>query len=221
VDDARRILDDAVRERRPCRVARLEGAWTPATLVGLEQAGLVVVVPNHGMRGGEEVRLWFEEQGRPLYFEASVLRTGVPVPDRSGHGLLLGFLAPVPVPVPVPLPVPGAGPTAPAMAGAPLLEIRVASGTVSLLAAPVQVVSLAPDRLEFQVPRSYTVVFPEQSVLRLRLGARPSDAYEARGRVNAALSGDGHVLYRVTIEEVERADLHQQAVPALRAALGR
>lgn len=218
MDDARRILDDAVRERRPCRVARLEGAWTPATLVGLEQAGLVVVVPNHGMRGGEEVRLWFEEQGRPLYFEASVLRTGVPVPDRSAHGLLLGFLAPVPVPLPVPVPETKVAASA---GGAPLLEVRVAAGTVSLLAAPVQVVSLAPDRLEFQVPRSYTVVFPEQSVLRLRLGARPSDAYEARGRVDAAVAGDGHVLYRVAIEEVERADLHQQAVPALRAALGR
>lgn len=214
MDQARRTLEAAVAERRACRLARPGGGWLPGILCRLEASGVVVNVPGSGLRGGEEVRIWLEGEGRPLHFEATVLRAGVPVPDRGPNGILVGFLSETSAPAPDPAPV--VRPADP-----PVLEVRVGTGApVSLLAPPVVVVDVAADRVDFQVPRSFVVKFPENGLLRLRIGATTSDTTEATGRVGVVVAGEGHVLYRVVIEEVERQDLHQRAVPVLRAALG-
>jgi hypothetical protein len=213
VDDARRVLEEAVRDRRACRVQRPGGEWVTGTLVRLESGGVVVSAPGHALRGGEEVRLWFDEDGRSLHFEASVLRAGVPVPDRGAAGLLIGFLAAVTAPPETP--------PEPATA-APVLELHLGTGSpVSLLAAPVELVEIDLHRLQFQVPRTFRVVFPENGALRLRIGGGASEPIEARGRVHMVVAGESTLLYAVDLEEVERHDRHQQAVRALRAALGR
>jgi hypothetical protein len=218
LDDPRRILDEAVTERRPCRVARLRGEWQSAALVRLESAGVVCNVPGHAFRGGEEVRLWFEDASGSLHFEASVLRVGVPVPDRGAAGVLLGFLAasaaaPVPAADPVPAPAASAAP----QPQRPVLDLVLATGApISLLSPPIRLVEVAIDHVSFEVPRNFTVMFPDNGTLWLRIGASTAESTDARGRVRL-VAGDAVLLYRVEIEQVEHQDRHQNAIPVLAA----
>ena len=91
-EDPRRILDDAARRRLACQVLPRGGEWVEGHFVRVDKAGVVVVVPGIGLSGGEDVRVWFSMEEKPRSFEAAVLRAGVPVPDRSQDGLMLGFV---------------------------------------------------------------------------------------------------------------------------------
>jgi hypothetical protein len=222
LDDARRNLEEAVRDRRACRLSRPGGEWLPGTLCRLEAAGLVCDVPGHGLRGGEEVRLWYEEGGRPVHFEACVLRTGVPVPERGPSGLLLGFLAEWNVVATPATQTPGAPAQQASIAARPVLEVVLPHGApLSLLSSPFRIVEAALDRLEIEVPRTFTVVFPDNGLLRLRLGADASGVHEVRGRVRRITGGDAHLLYSIELEGVERQEAHQRAIPALKTFIGR
>lgn len=219
MDDYRRWLEQAVEERRPCRLARPGGDWCAAVLCRLETTGVVVNAPGHGLRGGEEVRLWLDDGGRPMHFEASVLRSGVPVPDRGPHGLLLGFLAPVSVAAE---PIARATATpAPAAAPAAVLDILLPSGApLSLLSSSAQVLDVGPDHVDFQVPRQFLLVFPEDGTVRLRIGPDASTTTEARARVRRAVAGEAWLVYGLELVAVERVDVLHQALPALRRAIG-
>lgn len=177
----------------------------------MEPNGVIVNVPGHGLRGGEEVRIWFEDQGGSRLYEATVLRTGVQVPDRGDTGLLLGFLSSVPAPV-------TAKPTGPI----PVVEVRFATGApLSLLSPPIDLMRLEVGYLEIQVPRQFTVVFANEGSLRLRVGVDAERATEAKGRVRLAATSDAHLMYRIDIEQIEDGEAWQRAVVAVREARGR
>jgi hypothetical protein len=211
--DPRRALEDAARERRGCRIGRVGGELRRGALCRLDAIGLVCVVPGHDLRGGEEVRLWFEEGNASLHFEATVARTGVPVPDRSGDGLLLGFLAAIPV-APAVRELPTEAPSR--VEGS--LELQLATGSpISLLEAPVELVSLGLDRVEFQVPRGSTLLFPEQGTLRLRLGSGSDAVSEAQARVASVVVTESHRLYQLTVEGIDSQPTYARALAALAA----
>lgn len=90
--DPRTTLDNAAQQRLTCQVMPVGGVWTDGVFVRVDKAGVVVVAPGIGLKGGEDVRVWFSVDETSCSFEASVLRSGVPVPDRSQDGLMLGFI---------------------------------------------------------------------------------------------------------------------------------
>ena len=92
---------------------------------------------------------------------------------------------------------------------------------MSLLMSASQLVELAGDRVAFQVPRSFMVVFPEDGRMWLRIGPRSAEVAELLGRVGRVISGDGHLLYSVELEQVDGRETLQRAITALRGALGR
>ena len=207
--DTRRLLEKAVADRRSIGLADQAGTWVPAVLCRSEQAGVVCDAPGHHLRAGEEVRLRLDVDGTPLHFEATVLRVGVPVPDRGPHGLMLGFLSPIPDFVP-----------APAGGGLVAEVVLPGGGSVRLLEAPLRLLELSIRKIRFEAPASYPVVFAEGGALVLSLGSSPGETTELRGRVQAVMRGEAHVLYAVEVEEVADRDRHQRALGGIRAALG-
>jgi hypothetical protein len=91
-DDPRRVLEEAASRRLACELMAKRGKWSRCTIVRVEKSGVVITTPERRFDGGEEVRVWLALDEKPYTFEASVIRAGVPVPDRSQDGLLLGFI---------------------------------------------------------------------------------------------------------------------------------
>ena len=90
--DARRVLDEASRDRVRCELMPRAGGLVDATLIRVESGGVVVYALDGRFVGGEDVRVWFSHEGRAWSFEASIVRVGVPIPTRGRGGLLLGFI---------------------------------------------------------------------------------------------------------------------------------
>jgi hypothetical protein len=215
LDSWRTRLEAATQERAPARISRPSGAWRDGSLVRSEPGGLVVNVPDHDLRSGEDVRLRFEWDGAAVHLAATVARAGVPVPDRGPSGLRLGLIRPLASSDPPRTTTPDRAPAA-----APLLALRVSGDRqVSLLAEPVRVIELAPRRVVFEVPRSWTLVFPAQGTLWLRIGEDRASPVEAQGRIHSVASGDALVAYTVELEEVEDRDRHERAMAAVAAHL--
>jgi len=174
-------------------------------MVRVEKAGVVVCVPGLRLSGGEDVRVWLAVEETPYTFEASVIRSSVPVPDRSQDGLLLGFID--------------------AWAeGAPLLEVEPGrvidivppnGPPISLLEAPVRIVDLSVTGLAFAVPASFKLVFVEAGVVTVRLGTGEVGTVEVAARVKKLAPGEGHLLYGLLFEEVADAQAHREVVEAL------
>ena len=204
LDDTRKALEFAVGQRQPCHVGRPGGKWAEGTLYRLEAAGLVCSVPGHDLSGGEEVRLRFEVDECSHYFEASVLRTAVPVPDRGAHGVMLGFLSSIPMADSAQYPN-------------CVLEIRLPGESISLLADPVKLIEVTSHQVAFEVPSSFPLVFVSDSVLHLCIAAPPVEPYELRGRVSGLVRGHRNLHYTIDLEQVERLDDHQRAISTLTA----
>lgn len=189
-------LEEAVAERRHCRLSQPGQQWLDAVLVRLDAAGLVCSVPGHDLRGGEEVRVALDD----CYFEASVLRVGVPVPDRGSYGIMLGFLEEMEPSVRPPQAV---------------AEILLAGERLSLLDPPIRLVEVNGLRIDFEVPMSFTVVFPLQGHLRLRVGADGSSVCEVAARVERVIRGEERLLYVLALEGVDNAEYFQRAITIL------
>jgi len=177
----------------------------------MESAGVVVNVPGHDLWVGGETRLWLDHEGKSLRFQASVLRLGVAVPDRGPHGTLLGFLKPLEK----------APALEPGQQGAPHLTVALPGGSeIDLTRPPVQLIGVDINHLEFEVPADFTVMFPENGVLTLRLGDHGEVPHVVRARVERVVRGDAHLVYGITLEQVEDRARHHRAVRALRTVLG-
>lgn len=193
VSDPRRVLREAADRRVPCELLPRGGTATRGTVVRVEPAGVVITVPGRRFAGGEDLRVWLAVDGRPYSFEACVLRAGVPVPDRSQDGLMLGFIDGW---------TEGTDPNA-GLAGC-LVQVLPPNGPpISLLDPPARVVDVSLRELAFTVPASFTLVFVTQGTVRVRLGTPGRPPVELAARVHTLAPGEGSILYGLAFEGVD------------------
>jgi hypothetical protein len=207
MEDPRRVLEAAAEQRLPCEVLPRNGSWRRARVIRVERGGIVLTVAGDPLLGGTDVRCWLAVDGKTWTFEASVLRAGVPVPDRSQQGVLLGFLDHFV--------------RAEAQAGALQLDVLPPNGrAISLVEGAAHIVDLSPSELTITAPNEFNLIFVEGGAVRLRLGLPGRAPMEVGARVRALSRGDGHLLYRIGIEAVEDPERYRELVDGLRRALG-
>jgi hypothetical protein len=204
--DPRRILETAAEGRVACEVLPRGGAWTGGQFVRVERGGVVMRLAA-SVSSGTDVRIWMTVAGQPWTFEASVLRAGVSVPDRSQNGVLLGFI--------------DAFRPADAQSGELILEVLPHNGgPVSLVSGAARVVDLTPTEWTISTPRDFGLVFVAQGAVRLRIGLPDRAPMELAARVEALRPGDGHLLYAFRIATVEDSERYRALVTGMRLALG-
>ncbi len=205
--DPRRILEEAASRRLACELLLRRGGWARGTVVRVEKGGLVVSSPGRRFQGGEDVRVWLAIDEHPYTFEASVIRVGVPLPDRSQDGLLLGFIDRW-----------SEGPAQAPVARDRALELLLPSGPpVSLLNPPAGLVELSMEGLAFTMPSSFKLIFVENGAVGVRLAAPGLAPTEISARVETLAPGEGYLLYGLRFEGVTDPEAHRRAVEALRA----
>lgn len=204
--DPRRVLEEAATRRLPCELLLRRGGWLRGTVLRVEKGGVVISAPGRRLHGGEDVRVWLALEDRPYTFEASVIRVGVPVPDRSQDGVLLGFIdrwlegtaARVPMDRVIEL-IPPVGPP------------------VDLRAPPAQLIEIALDGVAFTLPSEFKLIFVENGQVGLRLGAPGHPVAEIECRVQTLAPGEGYLLYGLRFEGIGDPDAHRAVIEALRA----
>lgn len=205
VTDPRRILEEAATRRLPCELLLRRGGWARGTVVRVEKGGLVVASPGRRFAGGEDVRVWLAIDDKPYTFEASVIRVGVPLPDRSQDGLLLGFIDRW-----------AEGPGTGARGRDRAIELLLPSGPpVSLLEPPASLVELTLDGLAFTVPSSFKLIFVENGAVGVRLAAPGLQVTELTARVQTLAPGEGYLLYGLRFEGATDATALRLLVEAL------
>ncbi len=207
MDDPRRVLEDAAEQRLACEVLPRNGSWRRARVIRVERGGLVLTVSGEPLASGTDVRCWLAVGGQPWTFEASVLRGGVSVPDRSQQGVLLGFM--------------DGWRRADRQAGSITLEVLPHNGrAVSLIDGAARVVDLTAAEWTLTAPTDFNLIFVEHGAVRLRLGLPDRAPMEVGARVSGLTRGHGHLLYRLRIEAVEDGDRYRELVDGIRQALG-
>jgi hypothetical protein len=205
--DPRRILEEAAQRRVACEIQPRGAGWRRGSVVRVEKGGVVLIAPDLRLAGGEDVRVWLGLEGRHYTFEASVIRAGVPVPDRSQDGLLLGFIDRWKE----------ARSDATTSDGRMVELIPPNGPAISLLRPPAQLVELEVDGLCFSVPDGFKLIFVESGTVMVRLGVPGREAMDVEARVGDLSAGEGYRLYGLRFEQVEDPVAHQEIVAALRA----
>lgn len=207
MSDPRRILETAAEQRCRCEVLPRQGRWQAGTIVRVERGGVAITVRGGAPASGTDLRVWLTVDGQPYTFEASVLRAGIPVPDRSQDGVLLGFI--------------DGWRKVEREQGEVVLDVLPPNGgPVSLLGGAVRVVELSPNEWTVTAPAAFTLVFVEQGTVRLRLGLPDRAPMEVGARVHALSRGDGHLLYALRIESAEDPERYREMIRGLRELLG-
>ena len=208
--DPRRILEDASQLRVPCELLLRTGGVVKATVMRVEKSGVVLTTPERRFVGGEDLRvlLWVGDRG--YTFEASVIRAGVPVPDRSQDGVLLGFIDGwMDV-----TDVESKPDSDDASQG--VLELVPPNGPpISILKAPIRLMQLTVEGMAFSVPTSFKLVFVESGSMMARLGGDQDSTVDAQLRVRTFAPADGFVLYEMRFEGVTEPEAHRDAVTRL------
>ena len=207
--DPRQVLEDAAQEREGCEIHSRDGQWVEGRFVRVDKAGVVIVVPDSDFSGGEDVRICFVHQEQPWSFEASVLRAGVPVPDRSQFGLMLGFIDCFQR-------------VESGQSFHESLQVTVlppAGRGLELLGGGASVVHLSATDLTFTVPGEEPLKFVEGGGVRIRFQLTDHTVHLVAARVDKLSPGDGHHLYGVRFLEVEESANHLAAVEAICEAL--
>jgi hypothetical protein len=207
MDDPRRVLETAAEARAPCEILPRRGAWRRGVVVRVERGGVVLSLEGAAPDAGADLRCWLSVGGTPWTFEASVLRSGVPVPDRSQGGVLLGFIDQF-------RRADGGG------GGLVLEVVPPTGGPIGLLAGAVQIVELLPDEWTVGASNRFPLVFVQGGGVRLRVGLPDRAPLELAARVRHHTAGEGHVLYRLSIEEVEDPERYGETLAGVRVALG-
>jgi hypothetical protein len=203
--DPRRLLESAAENRCAVEVQPRGSAWRRGDVVRVERGGVVLRLPG-GIDAGVDVRCWLTIDGQPYTFEASVLRAGVPIPDRSQDGVLLGFM--------------DGWQRADARPGALVLEVLPHNGgPVSLTSGAARIVELSPAEWTVAAPLDFPLVFVEQGGVRLRIALPDRAPMELAARVGSLRHGEHHLLYTLRIESVEDTDRYRDLVAGMRAAL--
>ena len=207
MDDPRRILEAAAESRCAVEVLPRGAAVMRGQVVRVERGGLVLSVSGSPPSAGTDLRCWLSVEGESWTFEASVLRSGVAVPDRSQGGVLLGFID-------------GWRKSEAAAGGLVLEALPPTGGPVSLTQGEVRLVDLHPDEWLVSAPSAFPLVFVEGGALRLRLGVPDRAPMEVGAEVRELTRSHGHLLYRFGITAVENPERYGEIVAALRATLG-
>ena len=204
--DPRRILEDAAQHRQTCEIQVRGEGWIRGQVIRVERAGLVVTAADRRFVGGEDLRVWIVVESRHYTFQASVIRAGVPVPERSQDGLLLGFID-------------NWAENSGRDGGRPAehqVELLPANGpAISLLSPPFRLVELAIDGLSFTVPDDFKLIFVESGSITVRLGLVGTDPIEIAARVGDLSAGEGYRLYGLQFEGVEDPEAHRKLVDTL------
>jgi len=210
MEDPKYILEKAAEQRLPCEVLPRAGGSSRGELLRVERGGVVVLAPNVRLVGGEDVRVWFTMDGVPHTFEASVIRTGVPVPDRSQHGFLLGFLDGW-----------SRGDVKQASSQGLDLAILPPNGPgVSLIHGPGRLVELTVDAVVFTLPVEHTMVFVAGGKIRFRFLVPGEEPAEVAAHVQDLVHTDVHLLYTTRIDAIEDAEQHRRLVALLQRSQG-
>ena len=209
--DPRTILDDAARSRLACEIMSREGSWLQGQFVRVDKAGVVVVAPGCGFSGGEDVRICFQHEEVPCTFEAAVLRSGVPVPDRSQHGLMLGFIDGFHI---------GEvkSQEEASSRGASITVLPPMGRGLKLLGGPSRVVELTVVELTFTVPNSEPLKFVEGGRVRLRCEDSALGHHMATGTIQRLSQGEGWMLYGLRFDDVEDMENHLRIIETLQAS---
>lgn len=203
--DPRRILQEAAEQRAACDLQGRSGGWSKGRVVRVEPGGVVLVAP--GLRAGSDVRCWLSVNGLSYTFSASVLRTGVLVPDRSQDGVMLGFIADFK--------------RAERQAANITVEVIPATGgPIPLLGTDVRIVDLTPREWTITTGPEFPVIFVEQGALRLRIGLPDAPPLDLSARVHALSRGESHLLYALRVEYVADPDRYREIVDGVRRVLG-
>lgn len=207
--DPRRILEKAAEQRQACEILPRKGGWTRGSLLRIDRAGVVVLIPDLRLASGEDVRCWFVLDGIPYTFEASIIRTHLPVPDRSQIGYLLGFIDEW-----------TRGDSA--SNGEHGIDIKIFPPNgpgISLVHGPGRIMELLLNNIGFTLPTAYTLVFIEGSKCKLKFIMPGEDSIEVEGKIVSRTPSESHSLYHLTIEGVERIESYRRVNSALQKAL--
>ena len=202
--DPRRILQEAATQRIACEILSRGGECVRGVMVRVERGGVVFTVPDRRFVGGEDVRVWFSMDGQPYTFEASVIRSGVPVPDRTQDGLLVGFIDRW---------IEGGAGAAPV--GRVVAVLPPNGPPISLLEPPARLVEVTLTGLSFVVPLAFKLVFVENGALTIRLGIPEAQPEEVVAQVRSLAQGDDYLLYHLHIQTVSDPDLHRVIIDGL------
>lgn len=205
--DPRSLLERAAEQRLPCELMPRTGTeWSRATVERVERGG-VVVRGADGVLSGSDVRCWIRVDGVAYAFDASVVRTSVPVSDRSDSGVMLGFIDHWEV--------------ATRATGHLLLEaLPPTGGPVSLLGGAVQIVEIEPQVWTVTTPADAPLIFVEGGSLRLRIGLPDKPPMELTARVRRLTHGSGHLLYGLAIQDVGDPERYADLIGGVRESLG-
>jgi hypothetical protein len=206
MSDPRRTLELAAEARAAVELLPRRGVFTRGTIIRMERGGVVVQVHGELPAAGTDIRVWLTLGADSWTFEASVLRVGVPVPDRSQAGVLLGF-------------VDGWRKAERQSGGIVLEAIPPRGGPVALLQGDVRLVDLHPGEWTVSAPTDFRLVFAEKGQVRLRLGTPDRAPMEVGAVVGALTRGDGYLLYVLEIRDVEDAERYRDLVVDLRRLL--
>ncbi len=206
MSDPRLILTRAAELRVTCDLQPRQGAWQRGLVVRVEHGGVVIRMARPPAPG-TDLHAWLTVEGRSWTFEASVVRVGVPVPDRSQEGVLLGYLASF----------------REAPAGS---ERRVTlellphtGGPLSLEGGGARIVDFTPERWLVSVPRDFPVVLAVKAEVKLRLGLSDRAPVGVEARVSGLARGEQHLVYTLDILRSDDPSRYTESLAAARALL--
>ena len=203
--DPRRCLEDAASLRLVCEVLSRCGRCAQGKFLRVERGGAVLSISEGAFTGGEDIRVWFSMEGRQYTFEASVIRVGVPIPDRTQDGLLIGFIDRW-----------STVDESANKADGHVIEVLPPNGpAISLRRHPIRMLDITVLGLSFAAPLDFNLVFVEQGTMSMRLGLSNTPTEEVSCRVSTLARGDDHLLYHVQFEAVPDPDLHRVIVEGL------
>ncbi|MAY79784.1 MAG: hypothetical protein CL930_03270 [Deltaproteobacteria bacterium] len=203
--DPRRILEEAAQHRQACQIQVRGERWIKGQVVRVERGGLVITSDERRFIGGEDLRVWLTFEMKQYTFQASVIRAGVPIPERNQDGLLLGFIDNW-----------AESASESNTKEGYVVELVPANGpAISLLDAPVRLVELVVDGLSFTVPDDFKLIFVESGTVTVRIQAPGIDSLNIHARVGALSAGEGYRLYGLEFEKVEDPENHRKVVDQL------
>jgi len=205
--DPRRILEEAAQNRQACEIQVRGEGWIRGQVVRVERGGLVITAQDRRFVGGEDLRVWLALDAKYYTFHASVIRSGVPVPERSQDGLLLGFIDNWTI---------SETDSQTHTPDGHVVELVPANGpAISLLKDPVRLVELAIDGLSFSVPDDFKLIFVESGSITVRMAVSGVAPIDIQARVGDLSAGEGYRLYGLYFEGVEDGDRHRELVDHL------
>jgi hypothetical protein len=176
------------------------------SVVRVERGGVVVAVPSRQLSSGSDVRVWVPLDPHTWVFQATVLRTRLPVPGREEEGVLLGYIDrferdDVEVS---------------ANSGRRLDLIPSKGRGISLLRAPARLVHLGLEGMTFTLPATSKLVFVDNAEMQVVLSDRAAGQCVATARVRSLSRVDGQLLYDLAWVDVDAPDRMRVLIQVLR-----